>query len=175
VNIYIAQNRKNPQTRWLTPTAGFSANLGCRSETCCMWLAENTGRKESPSEHHRTNLSGYFLAIKAHIDNRKKNLLSSNTSFICPHNMVNIGPLAAEIVLPVWGIPDISTGYASWQSYCTVLQWVLAKVCVVEHRAPPIFGRAAITLGIGPHSSFLVFCQKPRLSFFQHTGSWHFL
>ena len=25
--------------------------------------------------------------------------------------------------------------------------------CGVEHRAPPIIGRAAITLGIGPHSS----------------------
>ena len=27
------------------------------------------------------------------------------------------------------------------------------KLCGVEQRAPPIFGRAAITLGIGPHSS----------------------
>ena len=26
--------------------------------------------------------------------------------------------------------------------------------CGVEQRAPPIFGRAAITLGTGPHSSF---------------------
>jgi len=26
-----------------------------------------------------------------------------------------------------------------------------AKLCGVEQRAPPIFGRAAITLGIGPH------------------------
>jgi len=25
--------------------------------------------------------------------------------------------------------------------------------CGVEHRAPPVFGRATITLGIGPHSS----------------------
>ena len=28
-----------------------------------------------------------------------------------------------------------------------------AKVCRIEQREPPIFGRAAITLGIGPHSS----------------------
>jgi len=28
-----------------------------------------------------------------------------------------------------------------------------AKLCGVEQRAPPIFGRAAITLGIGPHST----------------------
>jgi len=28
-----------------------------------------------------------------------------------------------------------------------------AKCCGVEQRAPTIFGRVAITLGIGPHSS----------------------
>ena len=42
-----------------------------------------------------------------------------------------------------------------WQRYCTALeQWASAKLSV-DQRAPPIFGRAAITLGIGPHSSFL--------------------
>ena len=29
--------------------------------------------------------------------------------------------------------------------------------CGVEQRAPPIFSRAAITLGIGPHSSLFCF------------------
>jgi len=28
--------------------------------------------------------------------------------------------------------------------------------CGVEQRAPPIFGRAAITLSIGPHSSLVL-------------------
>jgi len=43
----------------------------------------------------------------------------------------------------------------SWQRYCTALQyWTSAKLCGVEQRAPPIFGRAAITLGIGPNSKF---------------------
>jgi len=32
-------------------------------------------------------------------------LLSTNISSTCPHNMVNIGPLAAEIVSLVWGTP----------------------------------------------------------------------
>jgi len=27
---------------------GLSANFRCKSETCCTWLAENTGRKKSP-------------------------------------------------------------------------------------------------------------------------------
>jgi len=32
-------------------------------------------------------------------------LLSSNISSTCGHNMVNFGPLAAEIVSGVWGTP----------------------------------------------------------------------
>ena len=34
--------------------------------------------KKSPSAHHRTTLSGHIFATKAHIDNRKKNLLNSD-------------------------------------------------------------------------------------------------
>ena len=66
--------------------------------------------------------------------------------------MVNFGPLAAEIVYQ-FGAPQlISTGFASWQRYCTALQyWASAKFCDVEQMAPPIFGRATITLGIGSH------------------------
>jgi len=54
---------------------GLSANLRCRSETCCTGLAENTGRKsrqKSPSGRHRTTFSGYIFATRALIDNRKK-------------------------------------------------------------------------------------------------------
>ena len=49
--------------------------------------------KSSPSGQHRTTLSGYIFATEACIDNRKKNLLSSNVSSTCPYNMVNFGPL----------------------------------------------------------------------------------
>ena len=41
----------------------------------------------------------------------KKNLLSSNISSTCPHNMVNFGPLAAEIVSLVWGTPGNFNGF----------------------------------------------------------------
>ena len=87
---------------------GLSANLECRSKMSCTWLAENTGcksRQKSPSRHHRTTLSGYIFATKARIDNRKKNLLSTNMSSTCPHNMVNFGPLMAEIGSTIWGTP----------------------------------------------------------------------
>jgi len=67
--------------------------------------------KKSPSAHHHTTLSGYIFAIKACIDNRKKNLLSSNISCRCPHNMVNFGLVAAEIGQVVWGTPANFNGF----------------------------------------------------------------
>jgi len=67
--------------------------------------------KNLPSAHHRTTLSGYIITIKAHIDNLKKNLLNSNISPTCPHNMVNFGPPTAEIVSLVWGTPANFNGF----------------------------------------------------------------
>jgi len=40
-----------------------------------------------------------------HCNSRLKNLLNSNMSSTCPHNMVNVGPLMAEISSGVWGTP----------------------------------------------------------------------
>ena len=113
-------------------------------------------RQKSPSGHHSTTLSGYIFATTARIDNRKKNLLSSNISSRCPHNMVNFGLVAAEIVSGVWAPQLLSTAFASWQRYCTASSSGHQPNCGVEQRAPPIFGRATIT-GIGPHSSYEFF------------------
>jgi len=65
--------------------------------------------QKSPSGHYHTNLSGYIFATKAHIDD--KNLLSSSMFSRCPHNMVNFGPLAAEIGSGVWGTPTNFNGF----------------------------------------------------------------
>jgi len=44
--------------------------------------------------------------------------------------------------------------FCTWQRYCTALQQqASAKLCSFEQSVPPVFGRATITLGIGPHSS----------------------
>ena len=59
-------------------------------------------RQKSPSGHHRTTLS---------YRQSEKNLLSSNVSSTCPHDMVNFGPLAAEIVSLVWGTPSNFNGF----------------------------------------------------------------
>jgi len=128
-----------------------------------MQLAENTARKKiakkSPSGHHPTTLSGYIFATKACIDNWKKNLLSSNISSTCPHNMVNFGPLATEICWRVWGSPSNFSGFRVLACSVTARHSSSGRQpnCGVEQRAPPILGRAAITLGIGPHSSLLFF------------------
>jgi len=68
-------------------------------------------RQKSPSGHHCTTLSGYIFATTASIDNRKKNLLSTNISSTCLHNMVNFGPVVAEIVSLVWGTPGNFNGF----------------------------------------------------------------
>ena len=104
---------------------GLSANLECRSETCCTRLAANTGRKKVAKNRHLGTIAQLRRAISSQIRHvstiGKKNLLSSNISSTCPHNMVNFGPLAAEIVSLVWAPLQISTGFASWQRYCTAL------------------------------------------------------
>ena len=46
-----------------------------------------------------------------HISTIGKKLLSSNISSTCPYNMVNFGPLAAEIVSLVWGTPGNFNGF----------------------------------------------------------------
>ena len=60
--------------------------------------------------------------------------------------MVNFGPLAAEIVSLVWGTPGNFNGF---RVLAALLHGTL--VVGVSQTAPPTFGRAAITLGIGPH------------------------
>jgi len=71
-----------------------------------MRLAENAGRKNrqkfaicAPSH----NFVGLYLRNYGTRRQSEKNLLKSNVSSTCPHNMANVGPLTAEIGLSVWG------------------------------------------------------------------------
>jgi len=41
----------------------------------------------------------------------EKNLLSSNISSTCSHNIVNFGPLAPEIGSVIWGTPANFNGF----------------------------------------------------------------
>jgi len=49
----------------------------------------------------------------------EKNLLNSNITPTCPYNMVNFGPLAAEIVSSVWGTPANFKGFRVLAAYVT--------------------------------------------------------
>ena len=66
--------------------------------------------------------------------------------------MVNFGPLAAEIDPVVWGTPANFNGF---RDLAALLHGTLVVGVGQTLRrwteAPPIFGRVAITLGIGPH------------------------
>jgi len=81
---------------------------------CCTWLAENTGCKNdakiaiwAPSH----NFVGLYLRNLGIHRQSEKNLLSSNISSTCPHNIMNFGVLAAEIVSGVWGTPATFNGF----------------------------------------------------------------
>ena len=66
--------------------------------------------KNLPSGHHCTDLSDYIFATKVRIES-KKNLLSSNISSTCLLNMVNFGPLVAEICPVDWGTSADFNGF----------------------------------------------------------------
>jgi len=91
--------------------------------------------------------------------------------------MVNFGPLAAEIVSLVWGTPGNFNGFRVLACSVTARHSTSGRQpnCGVEQTALPVFGRAAITLGIGP--TFLVdavYMMKStdelELSSFRHGG-----
>jgi len=46
---------------------GTSANLECRSETCCAWLAENTGCKKVAKNRHLGTIAQLCRAISSQL------------------------------------------------------------------------------------------------------------
>jgi len=136
---------------------------------CCTRLAGNTGRKNyaknSPSGHHRTNLSGCIFATKAcRPIEVGKNLLNSSISSTCLHNMANFGPLTAEIGLPVWGTPAVTAATS-----LTGCQPNIAQCLAVSIRLYTIytFSGALARDGILPDAKFTL---HPSLAF-SYTGS----
>jgi len=100
---------------------------GLKRAAQCTRLAENSARKESPKNRPLGTLAQLCQAMSlqgTYRQSEKKNLLSSNISSTCPHNMVNFGPLAAEIGSGVWGTP------AKFNRFC-VLAALLHSTLVV--------------------------------------------
>jgi len=127
----------------------------------CTRLAENTGRKNDAKIRYLSTIGRLCRTMSSqlrHISTIGKNLLNSNISPTCPYNMVNFGPLVTDIGSLVWGTP---ANFNEFRVLAALLHGTLvvgvSQTLSVEQKAPPIFGRAAITLGIGPHSSFTSF------------------
>jgi len=57
------------------------------------------------------NFVGPYLRKYCTYRQSEKSLLSSNMSSICAYNMVNVGPLTAEIRWRVWGTPANFNGF----------------------------------------------------------------
>jgi len=73
---------------------------------CCTGLVGNTGCKNDAKNRHLGTIAQLCSAISSqvrHVSTIGETLLSSNTSSTCPRNMVNFGPLTAEIGSGVWG------------------------------------------------------------------------
>jgi len=77
---------------WCDPRA----NLECRSETCCTRLAGNAGRKKIAKMRHLGTIAQICWAISSQLARLR-----------------SVGEFGAS--------KHISTGFASWQRYCTAL------------------------------------------------------
>ena len=141
-----------------------SANLECRSEMFCTRFAANAGPKKSPVIRNLGAIAQICRAISSqlrHVSTIGKKLVKQQyLPYMSPQYGELKGPLAAEIVSLVWGTPGNFDGFrvlaalrhANYSSM-TARPSSSGRLpnCGVEQRAPPIFGRAATTLGIGPH------------------------
>jgi len=75
---------------------------------CCTRLTENAGCKKSPKICHLGTIAQLCPAISSqlrHVLAIRIKLLNSNISSTCHHNMVNFGPLMAEICWRALGHP----------------------------------------------------------------------
>jgi len=75
---------------------------------CCTQLTEIQDAKKVAKNRHLGTIAQLCQALSSqlrHVSTIGKNLLSSNMSSTCPHNMVNFGQLMADIGSGVWGTP----------------------------------------------------------------------
>ena len=84
---------------------GISANLECRSETCCTRLAGNARRKKLPTICHLGTIAELCRGMSSqlkHVSTIGKKLV---TQQYLPYNMANFSLIAAEIRWRVWDTP----------------------------------------------------------------------
>jgi len=82
-----------------------------------MWLSENMGRKEVAKNRHLGTIAQLCQAISSqlrHVSTIGKKLVKQNVSSRCPPQYSELGPLAAEIGLPVWDTPANFNGFRNF-------------------------------------------------------------
>ena len=96
---------------------GASPNLGCRSETCCMQLARDAGRKKSPKIRYLRTITQICRAISSqlrHVLTIEKKLVKQQYLLHMSSQYAELRPtITAEIHWRVWAPQLISTGFAS--------------------------------------------------------------
>jgi len=84
------------------------------SEMCCRWVAGNAGPKKSPKIRDLGTIAQLCRAISSQLKNTStigKKLVKQQDLLHMLHNMVNFGPVAAEIGPVVWGTPINFNGF----------------------------------------------------------------
>jgi len=106
-----------------------------------MRLAANAGPQKVAKNCHLVTMPQLCRAISSQLRHEstigEKFVKQQYLLYMSPQ-YGELGPLAADIVSLVWSTPRNLNEFR------------------IEQRVPPIFGRATITLGIGPHSSFML-------------------
>jgi len=103
--LVSAQRSQN----WCLPYFNtWCANLECRSELCGTHLVGNAGPKNSQKNRHLGTIAQICRAISSQLRDVS---ISSNISSTCPQDMLNFGPLAAEMDPVVWGTPANFNGF----------------------------------------------------------------
>jgi len=125
---------------------------------CCTWLAENTGRKKSPSGSgpYHTTLLGCIFAIKARIDTRKKLVKQQHPPHHKSSQYDELGPLTAEIGSGVWCTP------ANFNGFRVLPSLVKQRRSPEANQTCTMFGRLLHFRGLLPRQKFTL---RPTLAF----------
>ena len=127
---------------------------------CCLGLAANTGCKQVAKNRHLGTIAQLCQAVSSqlrHVSIIGKKLVKQQYVLQMSPQYGDFGPLAAKIGLPVWGTPANFNGFRVLAALLPSSQLVsVSQTLRRSTEAPPMFGRATITLGIGPHSSYFI-------------------
>jgi len=127
---------------------------------CCRRLAGNRGRKNDAKNRHLSTIAQICRAISSqlrHVSTIGKKLVKQQYLLQMSLQYGELRPTNGWDRLAGLGHPSYFNGYrvsAALLNDTLVSYWSSAKLCGVEQRAPPMFDRATITMGIGPHSSY---------------------